>query len=59
MIEIKFQGNTMENILRQIAAFSERVEVKEIRKGKHEQPRPVFFSEEEQAKMVGYKNRGL
>ena len=29
MIEIKFQGNSIENIIRQIAAFAEKVEVKE------------------------------
>ena len=37
MIEIKFEGNNMENVLRQIQAFAERVEVKEVKKrGKHE-----------------------
>ena len=64
MIEINFSGNSMENLLRQISAFAEKVEVKETpKRGKHErevqQPRPVFFTEEEQAKMVGYKNRNL
>lgn len=29
MIEIKFQGNSIENIIRQIAAFAEKVEVRE------------------------------
>ena len=32
MIEIKFQGNSMENILRQIQAFTEKIEVKEVPK---------------------------
>ena len=62
MIVIKFEGNSMENIIRQIVSFVEKVEVKETpRRGRHEvqQPRPVFFTEEEQAKMSGYKNRGL
>ena len=61
MIEIKFQGNSMENLIRQITAFAENVTVKETRKGRHEprQPKPVFFTEEEQANMVGYKNRNL
>ena len=62
MVEMKFQGNNTENLIRQIVAFVERVELKETSKrGRHEpqQPKPVFFSEEEQAKMVGYKNRNL
>lgn len=60
MIEIKFQGNSMENLIRQITAFAENVAVKENRKGKHEQPKPVFFTEEEKQRMtVGYKNRSL
>ena len=29
MIEIKFTGNSIENLIRQIAAFAEKVEVKE------------------------------
>lgn len=29
MIEIKFSGNSIENIIRQIVAFAEKVEVKE------------------------------
>lgn len=29
MIEIKFQGNSIENIVRQITAFAEKIEVKE------------------------------
>ena len=37
MITIEFQGNSMENIIRQIQAFTEKVEVKEAKKrGKHE-----------------------
>ena len=58
MIEIKFQGNTMENILRQIAAFAENVAVKETRKGKHEprQPRPCF--DEMKEPVVGYQYNG-
>ena len=37
MIEIKFSGNSMENIIRQIQAFAEKIEVKEVKKrGKHE-----------------------
>lgn len=58
MIEIKFQGNTMENILRQIAAFAENVAVKESKKGKHEprQPRPVV--DEMKEPVVGYQYNG-
>ena len=29
MIEIKFQGNSIENIVRQIVAFAEKIEIKE------------------------------
>ena len=37
MIEIKFQGNSMENIIRQIQAFIEKVELKgERKRGRHE-----------------------
>lgn len=62
MIEIKFQGNSMENVLRQIVSFTENVTVRETRKaGKHEvqQPRPVFFTDEEKQGMaVGYQYKG-
>ena len=54
MIEIKFQGNSMENLIRQITAFAENVSVKDNRKGKHEaQPRPVF--DEMKEPVVGYQ----
>ena len=37
MIEIKFSGNSTENLHRQIAAYLERIEIKEVpRRGKHE-----------------------
>ena len=61
MVEIKFSGTTTENLIRQVQAFAERVEIRDAKKaGKHErieQPKPVFFTEEEQERMVGYKKR--
>ena len=58
MIEIKFQGNSMENLLRQISAFVEKTEVKETpKRGKHEaQPRPCF--DEMEKPVVGYQFNG-
>ena len=61
MIEIKFSGNSMENLLRQISAFAEKVEVKETpKRGKHErevqQPRPCF--DEMKEPVVGYQFNG-
>ena len=60
MIEIKFQGNSMENLLRQISAFVEKIEVKETpKRGKHErdvqQPRPCF--DEMKEPVVGYQHK--
>ena len=37
MIEINFQGNSVENLLRQITAFVEKIDVKEVpKRGRHE-----------------------
>ena len=38
MIEIKFSGNSMENIVRQIQAFADKIELKEggKKRGRHE-----------------------
>ena len=63
MMEIRFSGSSTENVIRQIIAYAKMHEgMVSKRAGKHErveQPKPVFFSEEEQSRMVGYKNRGL
>ena len=37
MIEINFQGNSVENLLRKITAFVEKIDVKEVpKRGRHE-----------------------
>ena len=46
MIEINFQGNSVENLLRQIQAFTEKIEVKEMKKrGRHEKGESSYGSE--------------